>query len=126
MDIVLIYITLLGDDWLVIWDFKSGTRLYKFPIYASPSAITALAFVAGDKFLLTGVDNNDSTLTLCNLLNGECIEKFHFDQDVRAIACAANGMVCVGLKGGRVCFLRFNNLSSHSGMEFGIQIYFCS
>ncbi len=52
----------------------------------------------------------DKTLKLWNLQNRQFVEEFHFDQDVAAIACASNGMVCVGLEDGRVCFLRFNNL----------------
>ena len=79
--------------------------------------ITALALVPGGEFLLTG-SYRDKTLKLWNLRNGRFVEEFHFDRGVRAIACSSNGMVCVGLYGGQVCFLRFNNLSSHSG-QFG-------
>ena len=67
----------------------------------------------GDEFLLSG--SLDKTLKLWNLRNEQFVEEFHFDQAVTAIACASNGMVCVGLQGGRVCFLHLNNLSSHSG-----------
>ena len=76
--------------------------------------ITALALVPGGDFLLSG-SYRDKTLKLWNLRNGRFVEEFHFDQSVEAIACSSNGMVCVGLEDGQVCFLRFNNLSSHSG-----------
>ena len=76
--------------------------------------ITALALVPGGEFLLSG-SYRDQTLKLWNLRNGRFVEEFHFDRSVRAIACSSNGMVCVGLYGGQLCFLRFNNLSSHSG-----------
>ena len=75
--------------------------------------IRALALAPGGEFLLS-CSNEDKTLKLWNLPNGECVEEFHFDRDVLAIACGSNGMVCVGLAGGRVCFLRLNKLSSHS------------
>ena len=76
--------------------------------------ITALALVPGGEFLLSR-SYRDKTLKLWNLRNGRFVEEFHFDQSVEAIACSSNGMVCVGLEDGQVCFLRFNNLSSHSG-----------
>ena len=76
--------------------------------------ITALALVPGGDFLLSGSFRH-KTLKLWNLRNGRFVEEFHFDQSVEAIACSSNGMVCVGLEDGQVCFLRFNNLSSHSG-----------
>ena len=76
--------------------------------------ITALALVPGGEFLLSG-SYRDKTLKLWNLRNGRFVEEFHFDRCVEAIACSSNGMVCVGLYDGQVCFLRFNNLSSHSG-----------
>ncbi len=74
--------------------------------------IRALAFLAGDEFILSA--SRDKTLKLWNLRNGQFVEEFQFESFVRAIACASNGTVCVGLQGGQVCFLRFNNLSSHS------------
>ena len=112
-------IGLVGDDCLVIRNFKSGECLHRLPIYAGLDGITALAFVAGGDFLLTSGDNmyNYRTLSLRKLLNGECVEEFYFDQGVQAIACASNGIVCVGLRGGRVCFLRFNSISSPSVNE---------
>jgi WD40 repeat protein len=76
--------------------------------------IRALALVPGGEFLLSGSWRH-KTLKLWNLRNGQFVEEFHFDPSVEAIACASDGMVCVGLDDGRVCFLRFNNLSSHSG-----------
>ena len=79
--------------------------------------ITALALVPGGEFLLSG-SYRDKMLKLWNLRYGRFVEEFHFDQSVEAIACSPNGMVCVGLGDGQVCFLRFNNLSSHSG-QFG-------
>ena len=75
--------------------------------------IRALALVPGGEFLLSG-SNRHKTLKLWNLRNGRSVEEFHFDQGVEAIACSSNGMVCVGLDDGQVCFLRFNNLSFHS------------
>ena len=75
--------------------------------------ITALALVPGGKFLLSG-SYRHKTLTLWDLRNGRFVEEFHFDQGVVAIACSSNGMVCVGLYDGQVCFLRFSNLSFHS------------
>jgi WD40 repeat protein len=72
--------------------------------------ISALALVPGGEFLLSG-SLRHKTLKLWNLRNGRFVEGFHFDQGVETIACSSNGMVCVGLRGGWVCFLRFNNLS---------------
>ena len=90
----------------MIWNFKSGTIVHRIPDHRA-RYIEELAFVPGSEFLLS---RSDKTLELLNLQNGQFVEKFHFDQDVAAIACASNGMVCVGLNDGRVCFLRFNNL----------------
>jgi hypothetical protein len=95
---------------------KSGTVLHRVPFHAEPYDIKALALVSGGEFYLSGA-RFENSLKLWNLRNGLFIEEFHFDQSVVAIACASNGMICVGLKGGRVCFLRFNNLSSHSGLQ---------
>ena len=76
--------------------------------------IRALTLVPGGELLLSE-SLRHKTLKLWNLRNGRFVEEFHFDQGVEAIACSSNGMVCVGLEDGQVCFLRFNNLSSHSG-----------
>ncbi len=92
----------------MIWNFKSGTIVHRLPVYGG-RCIKELAFVPGSEFLLS-CSQFDKTLKLWNLPNGQFVEEFHFDQDVAAIACASNGMVCVGLEDGRVCFLRFNNL----------------
>ncbi len=92
----------------MIWNFKSGTIVHRLPGHEARS-IKELAFVPGSEFLLSR-SQWDKTLKLWNLQNGQFVEEFHFDQDVEAIACASNGMVCVGLEDGRVCFLRFNNL----------------
>ena len=92
----------------MIWNFKSGTIVHRLPAYEA-RYIGELAFVPGSEFLLSR-SNYGKTLKLWNLQNGQFVEEFHFDQHVRAIACASNGMVCVGLEDGRVCFLRFNNL----------------
>jgi WD40 repeat protein len=92
----------------VIWNFKSGTIVHRLPAHEA-RYIEELAFVPGSEFLLSR-SFCDKTLKLWNLQNGQFVEEFHFDQDVTAIACASNGMVCVGLEDGRVCFLRFNNL----------------
>ncbi len=90
----------------MIWNFKSGTTLHRLPAHKA-RCIRELAFVPGSEFLLSC---SYKTLKLWNLQNGQFVEEFHFDQNVAAIACASNGMVCVGLKYGRICFLRFNNL----------------
>ena len=95
---------------MIIWNFKTRETLYRFPFQGA----IALALAPGGEFLLSA---EYKTLKLWNLPNGECVEEFHFDQRVQGIACGSNGMVCVGLRGGRVCFLRFNNLSSDSGQQ---------
>ena len=76
--------------------------------------MTELALAPGGEFLLSASQQFEK-LGLWKLPNGECVEEFHFDQRVQVITCDSNGMVCVGLQGGRVCFLRFNDLSSNSG-----------
>ena len=98
---------------MLFWNLKSGTILHRFSVHTDTKDITALSLVPGGEFLLSNW--REKTLKLWNLRNGELIEEFHFDQRVLAIACASNGMVCVGLEDGRVCFLRFNNLSTHLG-----------
>jgi WD40 repeat protein len=95
----------------VIRNLKSGTILHRLPAHGAEN-IEALAFVPGGEFLLSG--SYDKTLKLWNLRNAQMVEEFHFDQPVHAVACASNGMVCVGLEGGQVCFLRLNNLPRHS------------
>ena len=98
---------------MIIWNIKAGKTLYGFPFQRAKD-ITALALALGGEFLLSASQNKYKehlkTLKLWKLPNGECVEEFHFDRGVTSITCASNGMVCVGLKGGRVCFLRFNNL----------------
>jgi WD40 repeat protein len=91
----------------VIENFRTGRVLYRFPI-PNANDIIALALVPGAEFLLSCSDD-DKTLKLWNLLNGECVEEFHFDRDVLTVACGSNEMVCVGLKRGRVCFLAFQS-----------------
>ena len=76
--------------------------------------MTELALAPGGEFLLSA-SQQFKKLELWKLPNGECVEEFHFDQHVQVITCDSNGTVCVGLEGGRVCFLRFNDLSSNSG-----------
>ena len=108
---------------MIIWNFRTGETLHRLPFqdikYDTVLAddIGALALAPGGEFLLSAkkYSGEDKTLKLWKLRNGECVEEFHFDQAVQVIACGSNGMVCVGLRGGRVCFLRFNNLSSDSG-----------
>ncbi len=92
----------------MICNFKSGTIVHRLPTLKA-RCIKELAFVPGSEFLLSR-SFLDKTLKLWNLENGQLVEEFHFDQDVRAIACASNGMVCVDLEDGRAYFLRFNNL----------------
>ncbi|CAB3979378.1 WD40 repeat domain-containing [Paramuricea clavata] len=96
---------------LLIWNLKCGTMLHRVDITHD---IRALAVVPGSEFLLSG-SLRHKTLKLWNLRNGRFVEEFQFDHGVETIACSSNGMVCVGLRGGWVCFLRFNNLSYHSG-----------
>ena len=98
---------------MIIWNFKTGETIHRLLIQHAKD-ISMLAFAPGGEFLLSGSKLN-KTLTLWKLRNGEFVEEFHFDQHVQAIACGSNGMVCVGLRGGRVCFLRFNNLSLDYG-----------
>ena len=94
----------------MIWNFKSGTIVHRLPAHeAEDIEELAFAIVPGSEFLLS-CSRRDKTLKLWNLQNGQFVEEFHFDQHVTAIACSSNGMVCVGLQDGRVCFLRFNNL----------------
>ena len=103
---------------MIIRNFKTGETLHRVFIQDAKD-ITALALAPGGEFLLSAsrdlYRNYLKTLKLWKLRNGECVEEFHFDQGVQAIACGSNGMICVGLQDGRVCFLRFNNLSSHLG-----------
>ena len=111
-----LYFKLSGDDYLMIWNFKTGNTLHRLSIQKA-KYIRALALAPGGEFFLSAskIWFKHKTLRLWNLQKGECVEEFHFDQGVQAIACDSNGMVCVGLEGGRVCFLRFNNLSNRSG-----------
>ena len=96
---------------MIIWNFKTGETLHRLLIQDAEH-IRVLALAPGGEFLLSGCQD---TLKLWKLRNGEYIEEFQFDQGVEAIACGSNGIVYVGLRGGRVCFLRFNNLSLDSG-----------
>ena len=98
---------------MILWNFKTGETLYRFPIQWA-IIISALALAPGGEFLLSA-SKQFKKLELWKLPNGERVEEFHFDQHVQVITCDSNGMVCVGLEGGRVCFVRFNNLSSNSG-----------
>ena len=103
---------------MIICNFKAGETLCGFP-FQRAQYITALALAPGSEFLLSASQpplfgENPKTLKLWKLPNGEFVEEFHFDQGVQVITCSSNGMVCVGLEGGRVCFLRINNLSSDS------------
>ena len=94
----------------MIWNFKSGTIVHRLPGHeAEYFEEWACAFVPGSEFLLS-CSWYYMTLKLWNLQNDQFVEEFHFDQRVNTIACASNGMVCVALDDGRVCFLRFNNL----------------
>ena len=98
---------------MIIWNFKTGKILHRLP-FQDTEDITALALARGGEFLLSG-SRRKKTLKLWKLQNGECLEEFHFERIVQVIACGSNGMVCVGLHGGRVCFVRFSNLSLDSG-----------
>ncbi|XP_028408749.1 apoptotic protease-activating factor 1-like isoform X2 [Dendronephthya gigantea] len=91
---------------LLFWSLETGRTIHK--LRGHTHDIRALAFVPGGQFLLSG--SRDKTLKLWNLRSGCLVEEFHFERFVLAIACAPNGIVCVGLQGGQVCFLRLNNL----------------
>ncbi|XP_028393317.1 apoptotic protease-activating factor 1-like isoform X2 [Dendronephthya gigantea] len=92
---------------LLLWDFKTGATYHK--LRGHTNDIRSMAVVPGDEFLLSGA--RDKTLKLWDLKNGEFLEEFHFEQYVRAIACATDGTVCVGLQGGHVCVFRIKKLS---------------
>ena len=98
---------------MILWNFKTGETLCRLLNYIG----NLLALTPGGEFLLSVFDDCDENkkLKLWKLPNADLVEEFHFDQYVQVIACDSNGMVCVGLEGGRVCFLRFNDLSSISG-----------
>ena len=109
-DIIILNYILGSHHSLLFWNLETGRTLHR--VCGHTHDIRALAFVPGGEFLLSG--SRDKTLKLWNLRSGRFVEEFHFERFVRAIACASNGMVCVGLQGGEVCFLRFSSLSSHS------------
>lgn len=91
---------------LLYWDLNSGDIVRR--LCGHTHDIRALAFVPGGAFLLSG--SRDKVLKLWSLETGDLIDEFHFERYVLAIACASNGVVCVGLQGGQVCFTRVNNL----------------
>ena len=88
---------------MILWNFKTGETLYRLP-FRRAKYITELALAPGGEFLLSA-SKQRKKLELWKLPSGECVEEFHFDQRVQVITCVSNGMVCVGLQGGRVCFL---------------------
>ena len=92
---------------LVHWELKSGNKIQVLSGHTHD--IRALAFVPGGAFLLSG--SRDKVLKLWSLETGELVDEFHFERYVVAICCASNGIVCVGLQGGQVCFMRVNNLT---------------
>ena len=94
----------------MFWDLKTGRTIHR--LLGHTHDIRALAFVPGGEFILSG--SRDKTLKLWNLRTGCFVEEFHFERYVLAITCASNGIVCVGLQGGQVCFLHMNNLTPHS------------
>ena len=96
---------------MILWNFKTGETLCRLHLNYIGDL---LALTPGGEFLLSPSIENKK-LKLWKLPNADLVEEFHFDQYVQVIACVSNGMVCVGLQGGRVCFLRFNDLSSNSG-----------
>ena len=96
---------------MILWNFKTGETLYRLHVNHIGEL---LALAPGGEFLLSA-SKLFTKLELWKLPSGECVEEFHFDQRVQVITCVSNGMVCVGLEDGRVCFLRFNDLSSNSG-----------
>ena len=95
---------------LLFWDINTGTTHHR--LRGHTNVVRSMAVVPGDKFLLSGA--RDKTLKLWDLRNGRFLEEFHFEQYVRAIACATDGTVCVGLQGGQVCVFRINIPSSRS------------
>ena len=91
---------------LVHWELKSGIKIQTLSGHTHD--IRALAFVPCGAFLLSG--SRDKVLKLWSLETGELVDEFHFERYVVAVSCASNGIVCVGLQGGQVCFMRVNNL----------------
>ena len=96
---------------MILWNFKTGETLYRLPFRLDLT--TELALAPGGEFLLSA-SMQEKTLKLWKLPN-DGVKEFQFDQHVLVISCGSNGMVCVGLDGGQVCFLRFNDLFSNSG-----------
>ena len=95
---------------LMHWDLYSGNKIRR--LCGHTHDIRALAFVPGGAYLLSG--SRDKVLKLWSLETGVLVDEFHFERFVLAIACASNGIVCVGLQGGQVCFMRVNNLTKPS------------
>ena len=89
---------------LLFWDLYSGDEARRLSGHTHD--IRALAFVPGGILLLSG--SRDKVLKLWNLETGNLVDEFHFERYVLAIACASNGVVCVGLQGGQVCFMKVN------------------
>ena len=92
---------------LVHWELKSGDKIQTLSGHTHD--IRALAFVPGGAFLLSG--SRGKVLKLWSLETGELVDEFHFEHYVLAISCASNGIVCVGLQGGQVCFMRIKSPS---------------
>ena len=92
---------------LVHWELKSGDKIQTLSGHTHD--IRALAFVPGGAFLLSG--SRGKVLKLWSLETGELVDEFHFERCVLAICCASNGIVCVGLQGGQVCFMRIKSPS---------------
>ena len=118
----LLHYTLGSHHSLLIWNLQTGRTLHR--LRGHTHDIRALAFVPGGEFVLSG--SRDKTLKLWDLRNGQLVEEFQFEKFVRAIECVSNGIVCVGLEGGQICFLRFNDIFSRSGMDYSVHISFSS
>ena len=96
-----------SHDSLVQWELKSGIKIQTLSGHTHD--IRALAFVPCGAFLLSG--SRDKVLKLWSLETGELVDEFHFERYVVAVSCASNGIVCVGLQGGQVCFMRIKSPS---------------
>ena len=93
----------------MFWNFTTGQTIHR--LRGHTHDIRALAFVPGGEFILSG--SRDKTLKLWNLRTGHFVEEYHHERYVLAVACAPNGIICVGLQGGQVCFFRMNIVLPH-------------
>jgi WD40 repeat protein len=89
------------------WSMDRSTTRYKhvepLAIYQHSNEITALAVSRDGNLLITGT--RDKMLKLWLTESGECVSEFHLEHIAQAIACSAEGHLCVGLSDGQVCFM---------------------